>query len=237
MSTDQISPEKPKKTQLPAETKVRSFKPSQVINKKRTLYEFEGKWLASFGKPEQIAKWYITGPPYSGKSSFLFMLCQMLCQFGKVNYNSYEEGNSATVADKMQMTGLDQRDDLFRLVEKAPVPLFLKHMLKKGSAQFAVIDSIQHADMNKHLYWEFTRKMERRGKSLLFISHWIKNDYTLFVKHDCDIKIEVIGFVAHIQSRYGGNKPFVIWEERAKQYWGKKYNLVINGRYWPGQKK
>jgi hypothetical protein len=94
--------------------------------------------------------------------------------------------------------------------------------------------------MNKQAYIEFTDALcnPKKRRSMLFICHWKKSDpLNVFIKHDCDIKIEVIGFVAHVESRYGGNKPFVIWEQGAKKYWAKKYNQVINGNYWPGQKK
>ena len=47
------------------------------------------------------------------------------------------------------------------------------------------------------------------------------------VEVDVDIKVRVEGFVAFVRSRYGGNKPFVIWEEGAKKYWGRKYRFII----------
>jgi hypothetical protein len=46
-----------------------------------------------------------------------------------------------------------------------------------------------------------------------------------------------MGFIAYVESRYGGGKPFLIWEEGAKKYWRKKYKDVIEGKYWPGKKK
>lgn len=35
------------------------------------------------------------------------------------------------------------------------------------------------------------------------------------------------GYVAFVVSRYGGNKPYVIWEDGAKKFWGDKYNEVV----------
>src|SRR5688572_25895208 len=86
--------------------KVRALRPSQMINKKRVLYPFEGRFLDSFGQPERIAKWFITGPSGSGKSSFLFILCEYLSRFGSIDYNSFEEGDSQTVVDKLIRHGL-----------------------------------------------------------------------------------------------------------------------------------
>ncbi len=219
--------------------RIKALSPAQVFNKQRVVYAFEGKFKESFGNPERIARWYITGPPFSGKSSFCFQLCKYLSTFGTVAYNNYEEGDSQTVADKIQEHGLMEREAHFKLIPGEPVPDFQKRMTRRQSAAFAVTDSVQHAGMDKKTYVAFSNALSnnRRGKSLIFICHWVKNDLTKFIKHDCGIKIEVLGFVAHVESRYGGNKPFIIWEQGAKNYWGKKYNSVIAGRYWPGQKK
>lgn len=219
--------------------KIKALRPSQMINKKRVIYPFEGRFKDSFGLPERIAKWFITGPPGSGKSSFLFILCEYLSQFGSIDYNSFEEGDSQTVVDKLIRHGLDKKNNEFKVLAKVPVVEWHGRLLKRKSACFGVMDSLQHAEINKKLYLLFAYQLcvPKKGKSMLFVSHWLKNDLVIFIKHDCDIKIEVIGFVASTMSRYGGNKPFVIWEFGARKYWGKKYNSVINGHYWPGQKK
>jgi hypothetical protein len=224
--------------------RIKIMTPTQVVNKQRVIYDFKGKFLQSFGKPERHAKWFITGPPYSGKSSFLFEICNMLTEFGKVDYNNHEEagGDSQTVAMKLEQSGAT--DNINLRLYKAPIEsdeleTFSERLSKRNSADFAILDSIQHAQLTKKLYISLTDKFcnSKRGKSMLFISHWAKNDFTLFVKHDCDIKIEVIGFVARIESRYGGGNVFVIWEKGAKNYWGKNYSKVIAGKYWPGKKK
>lgn len=225
--------------------KIKVLRPSQVLKKERVIYEFEGDFLASFGKPERHAKWFITGPSFSGKSSLIFTVCNYLTGFGLVDYNSHEEagGDSETVADKIRLSGMADKDGKVRLY-KAPIEderyeTFGERLAKKNSANFAVLDSMQHAELDKKSYLRLTEALctPRKGKSIIFISHWIKNDFTKFVKHDCDIKVEVIGFIANIESRFGGNKPFVIWEQGAKNYWRKRYKDVINGRYWPGRKK
>lgn len=210
-----------------------------MIKKKRVIYPFEGRFKDSFGMPERIAKWFITGPSGSGKSSFLFILCDYLAKFGCIDYNSFEEGDSQTVVDKLLMHGLDKQEDHFRILAKVPVVQWQERLLKRKSSAFGVMDSLQHAEINKHQYIQFTDQLcnPKKGKSMLFVSHWIKNDLVKFIKHDCDVKIEVIGYVADIMSRYGGNKRFIIWEAGARKHWGKKYNQVITGQYWPGQKK
>jgi hypothetical protein len=225
--------------------RIRVLQPSQIIQKERTIYPFEGRFLASFGQPERHAKWFITGPSFAGKSSLIFELCNYLTNFGVVDYNNHEEagGDSQTVAAKIIQTGMKDKDGQVRLY-KAPIvsnefETFLERLKRRKSADFAVLDSVQHAELSKKDYLHLTDTLcnPKRGKSILFISHWVKNDFTKFIKHDCDIKIEVMGFVAYVESRYGGGKPFIIWEQGAKNYWRRKYKDVVNGKYWPGKKK
>jgi hypothetical protein len=221
----------------PARPKMVCLKPSQVVNKKRVMYQFDGEFAEVFGSPERHAKWFITGPSFSGKSNFVFKLCAYLCRFGMVWMNNFEEGDAATVAQKLERFELTQFDSHFRLYPRAPIPDFKAALLRKRSGNIAVVDSIQHAHMNKRLYDDFSMALSnpRRGKMLLFISHYSKNDFTSHVRHDCDIKIEVIGFVARVESRYGQQKQMLlIWEEGAKKYWGKHYKKVLEGKFWTG---
>lgn len=229
----------------PKKKKIKVLRPSQIVAKERDLYPFEGAFLESFGRPERHAKWFITGPSFAGKSSLIFTLCNYFTQFGVVDYNNHEEagGDSETVSHKILQSGMQDKDGKVRLY-KAPIECedyetFGERLKKKKSADFAVLDSIQHAELSKKQYLHLTNTLcqPKKGKSLIFISHWVKNDFTRFVKHDCDIKIEVIGFVAFVESRYGGSKPFLIWEEGAKKHWRKKYKEVLEGKYWPGKKK
>ena len=233
-------PEKP-----PKKKRIKVLRPSQIINKVRNILPFEGKYAESFGQPEKHAKWFITGPPAAGKSSLMFMLCNYLTKYGVVDYNNHEEagGDSQTVGQKIEQSLMNDKDGKVRFY-KAPLisdeyETMMDRLKKRKSADFAILDSIQHAEMNKKIYLHYTESFckPKKGKMMLFISHWAKNDFTKFVKHDCDIKVEVIGHVAYVESRYGGGKPFLIWEKGAKDHWRKNYNLVIQGRYWPGKKK
>lgn len=235
-----VSPEKPRNKK-----KTKVLRPSQILKKERLIYPFEGRFLESFGAPEKHAKWFFTGPSFSGKSSLLFELSNYLTQFGSIGYNNHEEagGDSETVARKLIQSGLHDKDGKVRIF-KAPLEsdeyeTWEERIAKKKSDDFNILDSIQHAELTKKIYLRITDRFcnPKRGKSLLFISHWVKNDFTKFVKHDCDIKVEVIGFVADVDSRFGGGKPFIIWEKGARAYWKKMYNQVIQGKYWPGKKK
>lgn len=53
---------------------------------------FEGKWRDAFDLPERKGVWLIWGNSANGKTTFAMQLCKYLCQFGRVAYNSMEEG-------------------------------------------------------------------------------------------------------------------------------------------------
>lgn len=235
--------EKPKK-----KSKSKIMRPSNIINKKREFIDIAGLIGASLGKIEVGSKIFITGRSYSGKSSFVTKLCALMAGHVKVDYNNHEEkgGDAATVVEKMMQAGIDKSFDGKIRFYKAPISsdteeTFADILSKKNSAGFAVLDSLQHARMGKADYIDFTNKFcnAKRRKIIVFISHWQKNDYVMHIKHDCDIKLEVMKYVVYVESRMPGatNKPIVIWEEGAKKAWGKNYTRVVNGNFWPGIKK
>jgi len=220
--------------------KARALSVSQVINKKRIVYEFTGKFLESFGKPERNAIWIVWGQSGNGKTRFLLELTKYLTQFGNVFYNSFEEGDSESIARALHQTEMMDVEGKFRLVDMEPMDEFVERMERKWP-QFGVVDSVQYSGIDYNYYKRMKERRRIRKKSLLFISHANGNNpdgnTADKIKYDAMIKIHVIGYVAYVRSRFGGNKPFIIWEEGAKKYWGKKYNAVKEGKYWPGQKK
>jgi hypothetical protein len=217
----------------------RAYSVKQVLNKKRTIYEFEGPFLDSFGKPERNSIWIVWGQSGHGKTRFLLILTKYLTRFGTVAYNSLEEGDGESFAKGLRETDMHEVEGRFRLIDMEPTPEFKERMKKKKAAQFGVIDSVQYAGFDYDYYKEM--KKELRKKSLLFISHAQGNNplgrTADSIRYDAGIKVHVIGYMAKVISRYGGNMPFIIWEEGAKKYWGKKFYLVKEGKYWPGQKK
>lgn len=217
----------------------RAYSVKQVLNKKRITYEFEGPFKDSFGKPERNAIWMVWGQSGNGKTRFLLILTKYLSRFGDVAYNSLEEGDGESFAKALRETDMLQVDGKFRLIDMEMPDEFRDRLAKKKAAQFGVWDSVQYAGFD-YQYYKDMKKLLRK-KSLLFISHAQGNNplgrTAEAIRYDAGIKVHVIGYVAKVVSRYGGNKPFIIWEDGAKKYWGKKYNSIKEGKYWPGQKK
>jgi hypothetical protein len=229
-------PAKPTKKK---ESSSRAYSVKQVITKKRKIYEFDDRFKDSFGNPEKNAIWFVWGQSGNGKTRLVLEICKYLTRFGKVDYNSLEEGHGESFARALRDASMIDVEGKFRLIDVMPFNDFVDRLSGKKTADFGVIDSVQYAGFDYDRYKEVKKLL--RKKSLLFISHatgnYPKGSCADSIRYDAGIKIHVIGFVAYVQSRYGGNKPFVIWEEGAKRYWGKRFPHVREGRYWPGQKK
>lgn len=220
---------------------MRALTAKQVIDKKRKVYEFDGRYLDSFGKPEQNAVWMIWGKSGNGKTHFVLNLVKYMAQqFGTVDYISLEEGDKQSFAIALQH--VDMHDvQRFRLFPPCNKDEIIGRIKRKKGAQFVVVDSIQYSGLTYIEHHHIKQDRAAKRKQIIYVSHGNGNNpdgkTADKVRYDADVKVHIIGFVAHIRSRYGGNKPFIIWEEGARKYWGKKYNSVIAGKYWPGDKK
>jgi hypothetical protein len=232
----------------PQKKKVRKLKPSQIIGKKREFIELDGHIGESIGKVEPGTKIFITGRSYSGKSSFVFLLTKLFSKTLKCDYNNHEEkgGDASTVEEKMLISQIDKNDDANinfykALLHSDDEETFEDILKKKKSAKMFVLDSMQHAKMKIADYIRITDKFcnRQKGKIGVFISHWKKDDLYLHVLHDCDVKLEAMHYVVYVESRLPGatNKPIVLWEKKAREKWGKNYNKVVAGKYWPGKVK
>ena len=64
----------------------------ELLSMKFDTLPFEGEWYDAFGTPESRGVWIVWGKSGSGKTSFVMKLCKELCKYGRVVYNSLEEG-------------------------------------------------------------------------------------------------------------------------------------------------
>ena len=63
----------------------------------KETFKFGGEWAEAFGEPERNGVWFIWGRSGSGKTTFVLQLCKELARFGRVAYDSLEEGTSLTM--------------------------------------------------------------------------------------------------------------------------------------------
>lgn len=191
---------------------IRAYKP--------TVMEFDGRWLDSIGKPELTGSWIIWGGSANGKTRFALQLAKYLGRFGKVAYDSLEEGLSLSMQKAIGDVGMADNKRSFVLLDKEGVAELEERLEKQRSAQIIIIDSLQYTGLT---YADYKRLRDRfRHKLFIFVSHASgrepKGEVGKSVKYDAFVKIYVEGYVAYPQSRYGGGSPFVIWEDGARKY-------------------
>jgi len=188
-------------------------------SKKYVLLPFRDKWKNSIDNPEDRGSWIIWGNSGNGKSRFVMQLAEYLTNFGKVIYNSMEEGTSYSFAKNVKDAGITT--DKILVVNESLKELSVR-LSSSRSPRIIIIDSIQHAGFNKTDYTKFKRS--HHNCLLIFISHADgkkpEGRTANFIRYDSAVKIYVEGYKAMVTSRYGGNEDFIIWPEGAAKYWG-----------------
>lgn len=86
----------------------RAISNRNVLTAKFEVAEFDGAFLASFGKPELRGVWIVYGGSGSGKTTFLMQLCKYLTRFRRVAYNSLEQGLSLSLQKAWERVRMDE---------------------------------------------------------------------------------------------------------------------------------
>lgn len=195
--------------------------------------EFAGEWLASFGRPELRGTWIIWGGSGSGKTTFTLMLCKYLANFGRVAYNSLEQGLSLSLQKAWERVGMGEAGNSVILLNKEELPELRARLNKRKSPEIIIIDSVQYLD---GFNWASFKKLKREypDKLFIFISQADRAgkdpDGKLAgkIRYDAEIKIKVEGFKAFVTTHYEdaergeGGADFIIWEQGAAEYWAEQ---------------
>ncbi|MGB0869505.1 MAG: hypothetical protein ACPGSD_07895 [Flavobacteriales bacterium] len=164
----------------------------------------------------------IWGNSGNGKTDFCIKLAKYLCKFTKVVYNTLEEGVSESIKQALIRNKMDEQDGQFVIVDGEPINELLKRLTKHKAPKAVIIDSFQYTGLNKKTYKEFKKQLPKT--LIIFISHaegkHPEGRSAKSVRYDANVKIQVEGFRANAVSRYGGGKPYTIWAEKAKEFYG-----------------
>mgnify|MGYP000662431750 CR=1 FL=1 len=200
----------------------RALSVTEAVSMKKETLKLTGAWADAFGEPERIGVWFIWGNSGNGKSSFVMQLCKELAKFGRVAYDSLEEGASLTMQNTLRRFNMAEVNRRFQLLDCEPMSELGERMDKHKSPDFYVIDSFQYTQMTYRDYIQL--KEEFPDKLFVFISHARgknpKGDAATSVMYDADLKIWVEGYVAFSKGRYqGATGEYTIWEKGAYDYW------------------
>lgn len=197
----------------------------EVLGMKYETMDFDGPWLDAFGKPERRGVWIIWGNSGTGKTTFALQLCKYLCRFGRVAYDSLEEGACLTMQNAFRREGMMEVNKRFLLIDNENMEELSVRLKRQKSPDIVVIDSFQYTGMNYRQYIAF--KERHRRKLLIFISHAdgkLPNGRAAkSLMYNASLKIYVEGFRAFSKGCFIGPKEhYDIVPEKARTYWGEE---------------
>lgn len=197
----------------------------ELMSIKYDTMDFEGEWFDAFSTPERKGVWIIWGNSSNGKTSFAMQLCKYLCRFGRVAYNSLEEGASLTMRNTIIRHGMLEVNRRFLLLDNESMDELSVRLKRQKSPDIVVIDSFQYTQMTYRQYIAFKEK--HKNKLLIFISHadgmMPSGRAAKSVMYDASLKIYIEGYRAFSKGRFIGPKGYYdIWPEEAERYWTKK---------------
>lgn len=177
---------------------------------------FEGEWKDLIGTPEVSGCWIIWGLSGNGKTRFALQLAKYMASFQRVYYNSLEEGMKLSFRKALKDNQLQSVGKKFGF-HSENLEEMRARLKQKRSPKIIFIDSLQYLNPSK----EEVRKLldDFPDRLFIFISHaqglQPKGEVADEIRYHSDVKIRVHQFLASPAetTRYGGHKPYIIWEQ------------------------
>lgn len=199
----------------------RTLSAKQVLTIKFDTIRLGGGWDECVGEIETTGIWFIWGNSGNGKTSAVVSLCKELTAFGKVLYNSREEGVSLTMQNTLRRYGMGELGSRFQLANMSLQELDEK-ISQQRSPKFVVLDSFQFMGLTYKDFRAFCEK--HKNKMLIFVSRTRgrqpEGRAAISAMYDASCKIWVEGYKAFSKGRFVGTTgEMTIWDEGAKKYW------------------
>lgn len=199
----------------------RTLSAKQVLTIKFDTIRLGGGWDECVGEIETTGIWFIWGNSGNGKTSAVVSLCKELSAFGKVLYNSREEGVSLTMQNTLRRYGMGELGSRFQLANMSLQELDEK-ISQQRSPKFVVLDSFQFMGLTYKDFRAFCEK--HKNKMLIFVSRTRgrqpESRAAISAMYDASCKIWVEGYKAFSKGRFVGTTgEMTIWDEGAKKYW------------------
>lgn len=197
------------------EVKVKKAKSVSDLKKKNfKTFDFQGEWEDSFGKPETNGVWMIWGESAQGKTRFALRLAKYFAGFDKVFFDTLEERGRLSFKKAVLENNMEALGSRFSY-ETDTYHELCARLRKKRGPKIVFIDSLQYFRITQAQYEAM--RTEFKDITFIVISH-AKGDQPKgavadAVRYDADVKIFVKDFIGNVACRFGGNKPFRIWEE------------------------
>jgi len=199
----------------------RTLSAKQVLTIKFDTIRLGGGWDDCIGEIETTGVWFIWGNSGNGKTSAVVSLCKELSAFGKVLYNSREEGVSLTMQNTLRRYGMGELGSRFQLANMS-LPELDEKISQQRSPKFVVLDSFQFMGLTYKDFRAFCEK--HKNRLLIFVSRTRgrqpEGRAATSAMYDASCKIWVEGYKAFSKGRFvGATGEMTIWDEGAKKYW------------------
>lgn len=192
-----------------------------LLNRKFNVLDFQGKWQKVVGQPEVKGSWLIWGNSTNGKTRFALQLAKYLANFGKVVYDSLEEGASKSMQDAIRDVNMLEAGSNFNLLDVEHIDELKERLRRDKKIKFVFIDSLQFSGLNYGDYKELRNEFSK--KIFIIISHADGKEpagiTAKAIRYDAFVKIRIEGYKAFPQSRYGGGDIYTIWKAGADKIW------------------
>lgn len=209
----------------------RALTVENVLDKKFPVFQFEGHWFRACGNPQRGGQtWFISGDTKMGKTTFALMLGKMLTKFGKVDYDTIEEGFCESIKTAYKRVGMEEVKGKFLLLDRVEIPELIERMQRRKSSSFYFIDSVQFAGLTLKEYLRLKWLSNELGKTIIYLSHIEgkkpQGTVAQMIKKDAALSWFIEGFTAIPTSRYHSEKTtgesIIINQDLADKYWGLK---------------
>lgn len=200
----------------------RAFSPKQVFSMRKETFSLSEEWQLAFGEPETVGTWFVWGNSGNGKSSFMMQLAKELCRFGKVIYNSLEEGLSLSFQEQLRRHGMQEVNRQLLIITEDMETLKVR-LRKRRCPRVVIIDSLQYTGLTFESYQELVSEFPRHLFVFSCQARGSKPDgrSACRIMYDAMLKIWVEGYRAHSKGRFFGERKYIdIWKEGAEEYWG-----------------
>ena len=200
----------------------RAISVDNLLSKKFKVLDFDGEWKEFMGKPERSGCWFVWGNSGNGKTTFLLSLAKYLCRFDRVLFDSLEEGTRLSLQMAAERVNIKEVRRRLTFLHRESIEELKERLRKHKSQRIVFIDSYQYTGLNKKTFMQLMDEFPNH--LFIFNSHaegkQPEGRSAKSIRYHADVKIWVEGYRAIASpSRYGGGKPFTIWEEGAKKYY------------------
>lgn len=208
----------------------KTITPAKFAKMRFSVIPFEGRFKDSFGEPETNFSMIIYGESGSGKTEAEVIIAKELAKHHKVYFNSKEQGFSKSLQDCYNRNSMRDVQGMLQLAHKESVMDMIKRLKKKRSAKVVLLDSIQHSKLT-YEQWKELRQLFPK-KIFILISHSQGRHpggaAAKAIEYDVDIKCYAKDYVLYPRSRFGGNKPFIVWEDGYRRRMAEKKGTKPN---------